>query len=100
MSIRVYARINLTITKIFPFPRINIIKSTSKKKLNTLLNTLELLYTLLLIILLSILLLSTDYNYLNKFIEIPNNKGELIKYITDTCRYDNIDYCITNCTTD
>ena len=31
--IRVYARINLTITKIFPFPRINIKKSTSKKKI-------------------------------------------------------------------
>ena len=41
---------------------------------------------------------STDYSYLDKTIEIPNNKGEMIKYITDTCRYDNIDYCITNCT--
>jgi len=42
---------------------------------------------------------STDYNYLDKTIEIPNDKGEIIKYITDTCRIDNINHCETNCTT-
>jgi len=42
---------------------------------------------------------SIDYNYIDKTIEISNDKGETIKYIIDACRIDNIDYCKTNCTT-
>ena len=36
---------------------------------------------------------------MDKTIEIPNNKREIIKYITDTCRINNINDCKTNCTT-
>jgi len=32
----------------------------------------------------------TDHYYDNKTIEIPNEKGELIKYIFETCRYENV----------
>jgi len=32
----------------------------------------------------------TDYNYIKSYIEIPDNNGNLIKYISDTCAYKHI----------
>jgi len=46
----------------------------------------------------------TSYNYINSYIEIPDKKDNLIKYITDTCNYDDIiiNKChyITKCNSD
>jgi len=45
----------------------------------------------------------TDYNYANDYIEFPDNNGNLIKYISNTCSYNNIetDNCYSiNCNND
>jgi len=40
---------------------------------------------------------SIDYKYNDIFVEIPDSKGDVIKYIVNTCRNDNTNECIKKC---
>ena len=43
---------------------------------------------------------STNYDYSETFIELPDKNGNKIKYIVDTCNQNNLQECNTFCTTD